>query len=108
MPADILKIDHAFVAELGHSDTDTHVIAAVVTLAQRLGIQTVAEGMETEPQMAILRAMKCDLLQGYLFSRPLPSDQLHPLIGSHHPLDPGQLDRSIRPRHPAHESATTR
>jgi diguanylate cyclase (GGDEF)-like protein len=75
LPADILKIDRAFIAELG-GEADREIVGAVIDLARRLGIRTVAEGVETEEQRTILRELRCDLLQGFLLSRPLPSDAL--------------------------------
>ena len=76
LPADVLKIDPAFIAELGHERADADIVGAVIDLARRLDIRTVAEGVETEEQLRILRELACDLLQGYLLARPLPSDGL--------------------------------
>lgn len=71
MPVDGLKIDRAFVTDLGKDPSAEAVVRAIVTLAQALGIAVVAEGVETETQAAILRALRCDELQGYLYARPL-------------------------------------
>jgi diguanylate cyclase (GGDEF)-like protein len=75
LPADILKIDRAFISELG-GEADREIVGAVIDLARRLGIRTVAEGVETERQRAILDELQCDFLQGFLLSRPVPSDGL--------------------------------
>jgi diguanylate cyclase (GGDEF)-like protein len=75
LPADILKIDRAFISELG-GEPDREIVGAVIDLARRLGIATVAEGVESEEQRAILDQLQCDFLQGFLLSRPLPSDGL--------------------------------
>lgn len=74
-PVDILKIDRAFVSGLGNGGGDEAIAQAVLTLATALGRQVHAEGIETPEQRAILRAMGCPVGQGYLFARPLPSDE---------------------------------
>jgi diguanylate cyclase (GGDEF)-like protein len=76
LPADILKIDRAFISGLGGQAADREIVGAVIDLAGRLGIRTVAEGVETDEQRAILDELRCDYLQGFLLSRPLPSDGL--------------------------------
>jgi len=70
-PIDVIKVDRAFVNGLGTSREDTAIVHLVVTLAQALGLETVAEGVEAEEQLAELRALGCDQVQGYLVSRPL-------------------------------------
>src|SRR5687767_11208732 len=72
LPLDTIKIDRTFVAGLD-SPADRSIVEAVVALAHGLGISVVAEGIETEAQFDILRAMGCDVGQGYLFARPLPA-----------------------------------
>jgi diguanylate cyclase (GGDEF)-like protein len=80
LPADILKIDRAFIAELSRGAVDCEIVGAVIDLARRLGIRTVAEGVETREQLDILRELRCDLVQGFLLARPLPSDEVSRLI----------------------------
>jgi diguanylate cyclase (GGDEF)-like protein/PAS domain S-box-containing protein len=70
-PIDVIKVDRAFVMGLGTSREDTAIVHLVVTLAQALGLETVAEGVEAEEQLAELKALGCDQVQGYLVSRPL-------------------------------------
>jgi EAL domain-containing protein (putative c-di-GMP-specific phosphodiesterase class I) len=72
-PVDVLKIDGTFVAGLAHEPQDASIAAAVISLAHALGLQTVAEGIETEEQLTILRGLGSDLGQGYLFGRPAPA-----------------------------------
>ncbi len=72
LPVDTLKIDLAFVSELGSSDEALSVIKAILALGQSLGLSTVAEGIETAEQEAILAGIGCDVGQGYFFGRPLP------------------------------------
>ena len=80
LPLDTIKIDRTFVAGLD-GDTDRSIVDAVIALAHGLGIGTVAEGIETESQFRQLRAMGCDLGQGYLFARPLPAAEAGRLLG---------------------------
>lgn len=75
-PVDHLKIDRTFVDGLGHDSEDTVIVAAIIGLAHALGITAVAEGVETETQLAELAALRCDAAQGYLFARPMPASQL--------------------------------
>jgi EAL domain-containing protein (putative c-di-GMP-specific phosphodiesterase class I) len=73
LPVTELKIDRSFV-EAMMSDRDTAtIVAAVIGLARRLGIDVVAEGIETAGQLEMLRSFECPFAQGYLFSRPLPA-----------------------------------
>jgi diguanylate cyclase (GGDEF)-like protein/PAS domain S-box-containing protein len=70
-PFDVLKIDRTFVRGLGDDPEDSAIVAAVVSLADALGLTVVAEGVETERQLEHLLALGCDRAQGYLFARPL-------------------------------------
>ena len=74
-PIDVLKIDRSFVQSLDQHVEFAAVIQAIVTLAQTLGLSVVAEGIETLEQLAVLQALNCDQLQGYLFARPLPINE---------------------------------
>ena len=69
---DSIKIDRMFVQRLGEDPLCSHIVANVADLANRLGLTTIAEGVETESQAEFLRDNGVDYLQGYLFSRPLP------------------------------------
>ena len=75
-PLDMLKIDKAFVAGLGRDTEDTAIVGTVIALAHILGMQVTAEGVETIEQAERLRAMSCELGQGYLFARPLAPEAL--------------------------------
>ena len=81
-----LKIDRAFVAELPHDQRDGAVIASIVALAANLGFQVVAEGVETVAQARELAARGCSVMQGYLFSRPVPPADFAALLGE--PMPP--------------------
>ena len=76
VPVDVLKIDRAFVASLGQERSHAPIVAAVVAMAGALGLRTVAEGVETAEQAALLRAMGCTEVQGFLYSRALPAQAL--------------------------------
>jgi diguanylate cyclase (GGDEF)-like protein len=72
-PVTTLKIDRSFVSRMGDGDENFEIVRTIMTLASNLGMDTVAEGVETEQQLAHLRTLKCQYGQGYLFSRPLDS-----------------------------------
>jgi diguanylate cyclase (GGDEF)-like protein len=71
-PIDVVKIDRAFVKDIDTSAVDNAIVTAVVMLAETLQVTTVAEGVETEGQLAKLRDLGCTLIQGYLFAKPMP------------------------------------
>jgi EAL domain-containing protein (putative c-di-GMP-specific phosphodiesterase class I) len=79
--ADELKIDRSFVAGLDHfHSADAAIVAAAVVLADALGFETVAEGVETGAQLEVLRRLGCNQAQGFYFSPPLPAGELLPLL----------------------------
>jgi diguanylate cyclase (GGDEF)-like protein len=77
MPIDTLKIDKSFIDNICTSEKDAQIAESIIQLAHGLDIKVVAEGVECEDQLAMLRTKHCDIIQGYIFSRPLqPSDLL--------------------------------
>jgi diguanylate cyclase (GGDEF)-like protein len=79
-PFDSLKIDKAFVDELGHTDHDTAIVRLMIDLAHTVSMQAIAEGVTTTEQLAQLRDMGCDQAQGYYFWEPLVSEEVEPLL----------------------------
>jgi len=79
-PFDSLKIDRSFVAGLGTATGADGIVAAIVGMARALGLDVVAEGVETATQHAELNRLGVDYAQGYLFSRPLPPEEIATLL----------------------------
>ena len=75
MPVDVLKMDREFIRRIGTGEKDTHLIALILGLAKSLKIPVVAEGVETEEQLKLLRELGCPLVQGFYFSKPLPAGE---------------------------------
>lgn len=80
LDVDSLKVDRAFVAGLGGNARDRAIVEAVLLLGDRLGLEVVAEGIETEEQLGILRELGCERGQGYHFHRPLPAAGIEELL----------------------------
>lgn len=75
-PVDLLKIDRSFITSVTERHDDSVITRAVINLAHNLGIQVIAEGVETEEQLSFLRQHGCNMVQGYLISRPIPAAEL--------------------------------
>jgi EAL domain-containing protein (putative c-di-GMP-specific phosphodiesterase class I) len=75
-PITAVKIDRAFIRDLATSEGDAAIVSAVVGIARALKLRVIAEGVETEEQLAFLRRRNCDAAQGYLFSRPVSATAL--------------------------------
>jgi EAL domain-containing protein (putative c-di-GMP-specific phosphodiesterase class I) len=86
-PIDFLKIDRSFISGIPGDHRDQSLVAAMITLAQSLGMEVVAEGVETVEQLEFLQAQGCDLIQGYLLSPPGPPEAIVPLFLSAPVLD---------------------
>jgi EAL domain-containing protein (putative c-di-GMP-specific phosphodiesterase class I) len=82
-PIDTLKIDKSFVGDITRDADDATIVTAVIAMAHTLKLAVVAEGVETEGQLAFLAAHGCDRMQGYLFSYPLPAEECRELLGRH-------------------------
>ncbi len=79
-PVDVLKIDRAFVTGLGTSREDAAIVHLIITLAQALGLETVAEGVETHEQLVELRSLGCDQIQGFVVAAPLDAEAATTLL----------------------------
>ncbi|QFU24945.1 EAL domain-containing protein [Shewanella eurypsychrophilus] len=79
-PISVIKIDKSFVDNMLERESDANLIKAIVMMGQSLGLKLVAEGIEKQEQWQMLQSLGCDFGQGYLFSRPLPSQQLELLL----------------------------
>jgi diguanylate cyclase (GGDEF)-like protein len=80
LPFDVLKIDRSFISNLADSPTDQAIVQAVLTMAETLGITVIAEGVETPAQASHLRALGCELAQGFLYSPAIAPEQLHTIL----------------------------
>src|SRR4029079_9391549 len=79
-PVQILKIDQSFVRGLGHDEQDSAIVRGVIALAHSLNLSVTAEGIETFEQLARLRELGCNHGQGFLLSRPVPSQAISALL----------------------------
>ncbi|KHF29929.1 Phytochrome-like protein cph2 [Anoxybacillus sp. BCO1] len=82
LPVDIIKIDRSFVQDMVKHSYDLSIVRAVIEVAHSLQMKVVAEGVETEEQLAILKRERCDRAQGYYFSKPLSAEQFEQLVQS--------------------------
>ena len=82
LPIQTLKLDRAFVKDIEIDENDATISVATMALAHSLGLKVVAEGVETEAQRGFLASHRCDILQGYLFSKPLPADEVATFLRS--------------------------
>ena len=75
-----MKIDRAFITNLADNPNDMTLVSTIISLAHSLNLKVVAEGVETEGQSNLLKLLRCDMMQGYLFNRPLPADEFSTLL----------------------------
>ncbi|MEM7043491.1 MAG: EAL domain-containing protein [Pseudomonadota bacterium] len=86
LPFDRLKVDRSFVRELGGNRDDAAIVRAIVTLGKSLGMEVIAEGIETDAQLAELQRENCDVGQGYFFGRPVPASEIGRQLGQYNPI----------------------
>jgi EAL domain-containing protein (putative c-di-GMP-specific phosphodiesterase class I) len=98
-PIDTIKIDRSFVRDLAENSQDRAIATAIISMGKALGLTVVAEGVETTEQDAFLRSHSCDELQGFLFSKPVPADDIPALL---RPVVPSP---SLQPEFPAFQTA---
>jgi diguanylate cyclase (GGDEF)-like protein/PAS domain S-box-containing protein len=80
LPFDQLKIDQAFIRDMVNQPSDVAIVKAIIVMAKGLGLELIAEGVETDEHLAYLSNFGCNIYQGYYFSKPLPADQLSEYI----------------------------
>ena len=83
LPIQTLKLDKSFVGDIETDPNDAEICIATVALAHNLGLKVVAEGVETDAQRDFLMEHGCDYLQGYLFSKPLPAEEISKFLSNH-------------------------
>ena len=86
-PVKTLKIDLSFIRDMTKSKKDRKMVASIIALAHNLDIQVVAEGVETEEQLNILKDFGCNIVQGFLFSKPVSAESMKVLIEDHNKLN---------------------
>jgi diguanylate cyclase len=84
-PLNTLKVDRAFVNDLGRSNDDLAIVRAIISLAHSLRLKVIAEGVESDEQLDVLRDLHCDEYQGYLCSKPLPAAELASILAERAP-----------------------
>jgi diguanylate cyclase (GGDEF)-like protein/PAS domain S-box-containing protein len=86
-PFDKLKIDQSFVRDIIENPVNAAIATAAIVMARSLNLSVLAEGVETEAQASFLRGRRCDAIQGYLYSHPLPAAEFEQLLAGHKPLE---------------------
>jgi diguanylate cyclase (GGDEF)-like protein/PAS domain S-box-containing protein len=94
LPLSELKIDRTFICDLGSDRADDAIVDAIIAMAHRLDLTVVAEGVDRESQLAFLRSRRCELMQGYYFSPPVPAAEFRDILRGCH-------RRAVPPRLPA-------
>lgn len=80
MPVDIIKIDRSFVSGMSDNNADMQIVSSTIAMVQKLGMQVVAEGVETCAQMKLLQSLSCEIGQGYFIARPIPESELYQML----------------------------
>jgi EAL domain-containing protein (putative c-di-GMP-specific phosphodiesterase class I) len=98
-PLNRLKIDRSFVQDLGSDPSALAIVRTIIDLGHILHLHVLAEGVETEPQLSLLRLEGCDEVQGYHFSRPLPADAFANWLMQYGSLSSGSAQGSMENEH---------
>jgi EAL domain-containing protein (putative c-di-GMP-specific phosphodiesterase class I) len=104
-PIHTLKIDRTFIKDLPRDRDDAAIVTAVISLARGLGLNVVAEGVETAEQLRFLRSRSCDTVQGFVFSKPLPAEEMTQLLLEGKQFGPFELAAPNRTGGTAHREA---
>lgn len=83
LPITSLKIDRSFITGMAENPQNMGIVTTIIALAHSMNLKVVAEGVETEEQSRLLKALECDEVQGYLFSKPVPGEQIEAMLRSH-------------------------
>jgi EAL domain-containing protein (putative c-di-GMP-specific phosphodiesterase class I) len=83
-PLDELKIDRSFVVDFDKSENDASLVIAIIAMGKSMNLQLVAEGVETHEQYHFLTSNGANVIQGFLFSKPVPAEELIPLLAPYH------------------------
>lgn len=97
-PFDKLKIDRSFVKDIDNSDGDLSICAAIIAMSHSLGLQVVAEGVETDEQLHALQQLNCDQIQGFLVGRPVPTAQFTETFMDQEPSSIATDDDTVKQR----------
>jgi EAL domain-containing protein (putative c-di-GMP-specific phosphodiesterase class I) len=84
LPVNALKIDRSFIITMTGSADSMAIVSTIISLAHTLNLKVIAEGVDAEEQRKFLKLLKCDEMQGYLFSRPVPASELEVLLAAGH------------------------
>jgi EAL domain-containing protein (putative c-di-GMP-specific phosphodiesterase class I) len=82
LPVDTLKIDRSFVVRMRDAGVPRNIVAMIVSLAHTLGLRVVAEGVEDDEQVRLLRELGCDQIQGFYVSRPVPAEDIDAMLSA--------------------------
>ncbi len=93
LPLDAMKLDMQFIRRAFKENRDTRMLEVIIEIAERLKVPTIAEGVETEEQVSVLRELKCNAAQGFYFSRPVPADEFEKFLHSKKAADEEQARR---------------
>ena len=83
LPVSIIKIDRSFISDLKHNQSSLMIVKTIITIAKSLGLTVIAEGVETEGELRILKELECDYYQGFLCEHALPAAKLETLLANH-------------------------
>lgn len=81
-PFDKLKIDQSFIRDISTDKAAAALATSIISMAHKLGVSVIAEGVETEAQLQLLEENNCDEIQGFYFGRPVPAEEIEPLLES--------------------------
>ena len=83
LPLDQIKIDQSFVRDIASDPNDAAIVQTIIAMTEKLGLNVIAEGVETQSQLEFLESSGCNAYQGYLFSKPIPLEDFETLLRKH-------------------------